>query len=137
MNNPELRAVLTEAQRASILSRAAAALQEAEHQSGGGFLGYRALAEAALDVTLDALASLPGVAVIQLPEPSWTKPEEDDENGAAAWEYPDGEIVVYDDGDYEWRGLGINSDDADRLREGAAALLAAAAAVVAEGEDRG
>ncbi|QBI98708.1 hypothetical protein SEA_BOBBY_76 [Mycobacterium phage Bobby] len=123
----ELRAVLTEAQRASILSRAAAALQEAEHQSGGGFLGYRALAEAALDVTLDALASLPGVAVIQLPEVDrgWATRN--------AWTVDESYVVAETD-----VGVVLEDDDtvaamrvetATRL---AAALLAAADA--AEGE---
>ncbi|ASJ79670.1 hypothetical protein I5H15_gp075 [Mycobacterium phage Blexus] len=125
MNNPELRAVLTEAQRASILSRAAAALQEAEHQSGGGFLGYRALAEAALDVTLDALASLPGVAVIQLPDEAEIRARH---------------ISFGRGADCECCPPWIKDEDIDieysvsEAREFAAALLAAAA-VVAAGEE--
>lgn len=66
-------------------------------------------------------------ATVELPEPGWRKNATDDENGAVSWEYPDGEIVVYDDGSYEWQALGIHSDDPSRLREAAAALLAAAA----------
>lgn len=119
----ELRAVLTEDQRASILSRAAAALQEAEHQSGGGFLGYRALAEAALDVTLDALASLPGVAVIQLPEPEVIQGEPRWNDGNV-WTGGSGKVRAY---------LGDARMTAASARELAADLLAAA--VVAEGED--
>ncbi|AQT25891.1 hypothetical protein SimranZ1_79 [Mycobacterium phage SimranZ1] len=125
MNNPELRAVLTEAQRASVLSRAAAALQEAEHQSGGGFLGYRALAEAALDVTLDALASLPGVAVIQLPEPSHGP----DGEGRVTWTPSVSSVTATPNAVWD--------EDFDMTPEHAHELGAAliAAAVVAEGED--
>ncbi|AYD87831.1 hypothetical protein SEA_ARCUSANGELUS_83 [Mycobacterium phage ArcusAngelus] len=141
MNNPELRDVLTEAQRASILSRAAAALQEAEHQSGGGFLGYRALAEAALDVTLDALASLPGVAVIQLPEPNSTRYEDDEFPpadrlawwcpgslfGISQWGYPNEVQIAYNGEPFE----PVNIIEARFI---AAALLAAAAAAEVSGE---
>lgn len=67
-------------------------------------------------------------ATVELPEPSWKKDATDDENGAVSWEYPDGEVVVYEDGNYEWQALGIHSDDPSRLREAAAALLAAAEA---------
>lgn len=63
---------------------------------------------------------------VELPGPTSQSAATDDENSYLSWEYPDGEIVVYDDGSFEWRAFGINDSDAGRLRLAAAALLAAA-----------
>lgn len=66
---------------------------------------------------------------IELPRPTRRKDATEDENGADYWEYRDGEVIVYGDGAVEWRPLGFydTADPGiDRLREAAAALLAAA-----------
>ncbi|QCO93758.1 hypothetical protein SEA_SCHATZIE_68 [Mycobacterium phage Schatzie] len=81
----------------------------------------------------DVIASLPGVAVIQLPEPDV------DEYGNTT--FADGTVVTFKDGWTQLRLEDIGRDDCydwddDQLRDLGAALLAAAAAAVAEGEDR-
>ncbi|AIM49950.1 hypothetical protein AVT17_gp073 [Mycobacterium phage Ariel] len=81
----------------------------------------------------DVIASLPGVAVIQLPEPDV------DECGNTT--FADGTVVTFKDGWTQLRLEDIGRDDCydwddDQLRDFGAALLAAAAAAVAEGEDR-
>ncbi|ASD53464.1 hypothetical protein PBI_LUCKY2013_71 [Mycobacterium phage Lucky2013] len=81
----------------------------------------------------DVIASLPGVAVIQLPEPDV------DEYGNTT--FADGTVVTFKDGWTQLRLEDIGRDDCydwddDQLRDFGAALLAAAAAAVAEGEDR-
>lgn len=65
---------------------------------------------------------------VELPKQTYSVAATDDENGYKGWEYPDGEIIVYDDGAFEWRSYGINHGDPSRLRDAAAALLAAAEA---------
>ncbi|AEK07842.1 hypothetical protein FDI59_gp094 [Mycobacterium phage Yoshi] len=73
----------------------------------------------------DVLRSLPGVAVIQLPEP--------DEDGHFWWGR---NYVFVDDDGLIVTKYGTTFGDADDVREVAAAFLAAAAAAaVAEGED--
>lgn len=132
--NPELRAVLTEAQ--------------ALHRWRGDFLGCgcgwnwpeertyfcgedERIAKAHAAHVVDALLSLPGVAVIQLPEPcnplsEWHShclgawPTGFNEDPVSAW--PDPEVIASPDGEMM---------SPERARGYAAALLAAAAAVVA------
>jgi len=117
-----VKAVLTEA-----LAAALASAHPFGSNAGGKYPEwFRDWIAGAVPKAADAILALSGVAVIQLPEPTWQKTATDEENGANAWEYPDGEIVVYETGDYEWRAFGINHDDPSRLRDAAAALLAAA-----------
>ncbi|UVK62151.1 hypothetical protein SEA_QUALLIFICATION_43 [Mycobacterium phage Quallification] len=89
--------------------------------------------EIAANHQADVIASLPGVAVIQLPEPDV------DEYGNTT--FADGTVVTFKDGWTQLRLEDIGRDDCydwddDQLRDFGAALLAAAAAAVAEGEDR-
>ncbi|QBI97519.1 hypothetical protein SEA_HUGHESYANG_72 [Mycobacterium phage Hughesyang] len=91
----------------------------------------------------DVIASLPGVAVIQLPEPNSTRYEDDEFPpadrlawwcpgslfGISQWGYPNEVQIAYNGEPFE----PVNIIEARFI---AAALLAAAAAAVAEGEDR-
>ncbi|AYR00159.1 hypothetical protein PBI_PAT3_42 [Mycobacterium phage Pat3] len=138
--NEELRAVLAEAQ--------------ALHRWRGDFLGCgcgwnwpevrtffcgedKRIARAYAAHVVDALLSLPGVAVIQLPEPEvWDGPGKE-----RYWRIGDTTVTVD-----KWNMLSVTLNDdwsgdetppsAADFRDLAAALLAAAAAVVAEGEDK-
>ncbi|AAN16666.1 hypothetical protein MOMOMIXON_5 [Mycobacterium phage MoMoMixon] len=127
----ELRAVLTEAQQAVIRERVSMALHAAESNclEQGQVPGYSAMAEAAVTATCEALASLPGVAVIQLPEPDddhgdgiafWTAQEVGVADGMVVARFDPGNEAIYYEPSEAW--------------ETVAAL--AAAAVVAEGEDK-
>ncbi|AER49993.1 hypothetical protein CM00_gp63 [Mycobacterium phage Kugel] len=117
--SPELRAVLTEA------------LQRAHYRIVGGSSDCRVDPG---EILADAVLSLPGVAVIQLPEPYFVHSATDDVNGYADWEYPHGSIATTDDGTIMWGKWHIT--DPEKVRAAAAALLAAAAAaVVAAGEE--
>ncbi|AFA45093.1 hypothetical protein FDI13_gp085 [Mycobacterium phage Spartacus] len=78
---------------------------------------------------VDRLLSLPGVAVIQLPEPDHVVSGDEFENGRK--DYALGDVSVFDDGEIHLFGAVWKLSDVDHL---AAALLAAAA--VAEGEDK-
>ncbi|AEK09173.1 hypothetical protein FGG23_gp077 [Mycobacterium phage Ibhubesi] len=112
MNNPELRAVLTEA-----LMRASDSFHEASETYRQGWS----------ERTADALLSLPGVAVIQLPEPD----EPRSMSGTPEW-YEDSWYVRPD-------GQGIRvAIGRNHLKTGSAQRLATAlaAAVVAEGEGK-
>ncbi|AGK88164.1 hypothetical protein M184_gp16 [Mycobacterium phage WIVsmall] len=134
MNNPELRAVLTEALKAHkptmkrishprrqgfLLNLDACIGCEWTEQDGGDHDSHVA----------DVIASLPGVAVIQLPEVdrgwatrnAWTVDE--------SYVVAETDVGVVLEGDDTVTALRVET--ATRL---AAALLAAAAAVVAEGE---
>ncbi|QOP65035.1 hypothetical protein I5H38_gp75 [Mycobacterium phage Firehouse51] len=124
MNNPELRAVLTEA-LSEALKRLWTDPEDAADQADWDALPGK---------LADAVASLPGVAVIQLPEPYFVHSATDDVNGYADWEYPHGSIAATDDGTIMWGKWHIT--DPEKVRAAAAALLAAAAAaVVATGEE--
>ncbi|MCA9843229.1 MAG: hypothetical protein KC491_01130 [Dehalococcoidia bacterium] len=72
----------------------------------------------------DAILALPGIAVVELPEPDHHEPAADDVNGYVEWHYPHGSIAVTDDGTIMWERWHIH--DPSRVRAAAAALLAAA-----------
>ncbi|QWT30293.1 hypothetical protein OLP41_gp007 [Mycobacterium phage I3] len=125
----ELRDVLTEAQQSVIRERVSMALHAAESNclEQGQVPGYSVMAEAAVTATCEALASLPGVAVIQLPEPEvWDGPGKE-----RYWRIGDTTVTVD-----KWNMLSVTlnddwSDDetppsAADFRDLAAALLAAA-----------
>ncbi|WNM74062.1 hypothetical protein SEA_LUNABLU_82 [Mycobacterium Phage LunaBlu] len=121
MNNPELRAVLTEA-LSEALKRLWTDPEDAVDQADWDALPGK---------LADVIASLPGVAVIQLPEPDV------DEYGNTT--FADGTVVTFKDGWTQLRLEDIGRDDCydwddDQLRDFGAALLAAAA-VVATGEE--
>ncbi|AXN53039.1 hypothetical protein PBI_HOMINES_53 [Mycobacterium phage Homines] len=126
--NPELRAVLTEAQQSVIRERVSMALHAAESSclEQGQVPGYSAMAEAAVTATCEALASLPGVAVIQLPEPSHGP----DGEGRVTWTPSVSSVTATPNAVWD--------EDFDMTPEHAHELGAAllAAAVVAEGEDK-
>ncbi|ACH62694.1 hypothetical protein SCOTTMCG_15 [Mycobacterium phage ScottMcG] len=115
MNNPELRAVLTEALSRSYY-RIVGSSSDCRVDPG--------------EILADALLSLPGVAVIQLPEVdrgwatrnAWTVDE--------SYVVAETDVGVVLEGDDTVTALRVET--ATRL---AAALLAAAAAVVATGEE--
>lgn len=66
------------------------------------------------------------IITIELPKPTVTKAATDDENGYSSWEYPGGEVIVYDDGIIEY--VGRHYGGPILLRKQAAAMLAAAEA---------
>ncbi|ACE79810.1 hypothetical protein KBG_62 [Mycobacterium phage KBG] len=118
--NPELRAVLTEA-LSEALKRLWTDPEDAADQADWDALPGK---------LADAVASLPGVAVIQLPEPcnplsEWHShclgawPTGFNEDPVSAW--PDPEVIASPDGEMM---------SPERARGYAAALLAAAAAAV-------
>lgn len=61
---------------------------------------------------------------VELPKPTATKAATDDENGYRSWEYPGGEVIVYDDGTIEHGGR--HYGEPSLLRKQATAMLAAA-----------
>lgn len=63
--------------------------------------------------------------VIELPEPDCVLPATEDENGYVEWNYPHGHVAVTDDGTIMWGQW--HFDDAGKLRQAVACLLAAAA----------
>ncbi|ALA48822.1 hypothetical protein XFACTOR_74 [Mycobacterium phage XFactor] len=116
MNNPELRAVLTEA------------LSRSYYRIVGGSSDCRVDPG---EILADALLSLPGVAVIQLPEATHSGTVSTSFRRATAWrKIPqvrgENRLVTLDD-----PGRCMNPDEARIL----AADLLAAAAVVAAGEE--
>ncbi|ATN88571.1 hypothetical protein SEA_DAWORST_79 [Mycobacterium phage DaWorst] len=120
MNNPELRAVLTEALSRSYY-RIVGSSSDCRVDPG--------------EILADALLSLPGVAVIQLPEPNSTRYEDDEFPpadrlawwcpgslfGISQWGYPNEVQIAYNGEPFE----PVNIIEARFI---AAALLAAAAA---------
>ncbi|AXQ61023.1 hypothetical protein SEA_GIRR_75 [Mycobacterium phage Girr] len=116
MNNPELRAVLAEALGRSYY-RIVGSSSDCRVDPG--------------EILADALLSLPGVAVIQLPEATYAECPDEWSSSTA----PEDEWDTWVDGrgNIQVRTQGYAT--ADGARNLAAALLAAA--VVAEGEDRG
>ena len=76
------------------------------------------------DHMADAILAMPGIAVVELPEPDHHEPAADDVNGYVEWHYPHGSIAVTDDGTIMWERWHIH--DPSRIRAAAAALLAAA-----------
>ncbi|AFL47990.1 hypothetical protein AVANI_86 [Mycobacterium phage Avani] len=113
MNNPELRAVLTEA-LSEALKRLWTDPEDAADQADWDALPGK---------LADVIASLPGVAVIQLPEPEVIQGEPRWNDGNV-WTGGSRKVRAY---------LGDARMTAASARELAADLLAAA--VVAEGED--
>ena len=63
------------------------------------------------------------ISNIRLPEPSRGKCGSEFENGYFTWEYPTGEVSVFDDGTFELNGK--HYTDTSILRSAAAAFLAA------------
>lgn len=88
----------------------------------GGFSRFTAAAHRSH--LADVLLSLPGIAIVELPEPTGSEPATEDENGFVEWEYPHGAVQVFDGGVIGWGRW--HFEDATKLREAASALLAAA-----------
>lgn len=82
----------------------------------------------------DVLLSLPGIAIVELPEPTGSEPATEDENGFVEWEYPQGVVQVFDGGVIGWGRW--HFEDATKLREAASALLAAANAAEEQKNER-
>ncbi|AGT20591.1 hypothetical protein PBI_SARFIRE_60 [Mycobacterium phage SarFire] len=133
--NPELRDVLTEA------------LVEASYDYWyeKQTLGVDSRGKDVCAYLVDRLLSIPGVAVIQLPEPNSTRYEDEDDEfppadrlawwhpgslfGISQWGYPNEVQIAYNGEPFK----PVNIIEARFIA--AALLAAAAAAVVAEGED--
>ena len=61
---------------------------------------------------------------VELPEPTWSQPATDDENGHVEWPYPHGSVAVSDDGTIMWGQWHIT--DPQKLIDAGSALIAAA-----------
>ena len=75
---PDLKTVLTETQLGDMQFRVELALQAAESDclEGGQIPGYPMWADAAINAMFEYLAGLPGVAVVQIPEPDEREDED-------------------------------------------------------------
>lgn len=71
-------------------------------------------------------------ASVALPTPTHRHHGSDDENGYVEWSYPHGSIAVTDDGTIMWGQWHIT--DPQKIRDAAAALLAAAETAAEVGE---
>ncbi|UXE04552.1 hypothetical protein SEA_AUBS_80 [Mycobacterium phage Aubs] len=123
MNNPELRAVLTEALGRSYY-RIVGSSSDCRVDPG--------------EILADAVLSLPGVAVIQLPEPYFEATGDEFENGRK--DYAFGDVSVFADGEIHlfgavWETAAIEEFAAGILAAVAESKRAAAAAVVAAGKE--
>lgn len=72
----------------------------------------------------EAILAIPGIAVVELPEPDHHEPATEDTNGYVEWRYPHGSIATTDDGTIMWERWHITNPS--KVRAAAAALLAAA-----------
>ena len=72
----------------------------------------------------DWILAIPGIAVVELPEPDHHEPATEDTNGYVEWRYPHGSIATTDDGTIMWERWHITNPS--KVRAAAAALLAAA-----------
>ena len=72
----------------------------------------------------DWILAIPGIAVVELPEPDHHEPATEYTNGYVEWRYPHGSIATTDDGTIMWESWHIT--DPSKVRAAAAALLAAA-----------
>ncbi len=75
---PDLKTVLTETQLGDMQFRVELALQAAESDclEAGQIPGYPMWADAAINAMFEYLAGLPGVAVVQIPEPDEREDED-------------------------------------------------------------
>ncbi|AXC34982.1 hypothetical protein SEA_SANDALPHON_74 [Mycobacterium phage Sandalphon] len=129
MNNPELRAVLTEA-LSEALKRLWTDPEDAADQADWDALPGK---------LADVIASLPGVVVIQLPEPYFEATGDEFENGRK--DYAFGDVSVFADGEIHLFGAVWETAAIEEFAAGILAAVAeskraaAAAAVVATGEE--
>ena len=72
----------------------------------------------------DAILAIPGIAVVELPEPDHHEPATECVNGYVEWRYVHGSVATTDDGTIMWERWHIT--DPSKVRAAAAALLAAA-----------
>ncbi|QGJ90314.1 hypothetical protein SEA_CHUCKLY_76 [Mycobacterium phage Chuckly] len=152
MNNPELRAVLTEALKAHRIERCSVSSATESSQWGScsacefetdsvPFKGVNwdvLCGEITATHHAEIIASLPGVAVIQLPEPYFEATGDEFENGRK--DYAFGDVSVFADGEIHlfgavWGTAAIEEFAAGILAAVAESKRAAAAAVVAAGKE--
>ncbi|AOQ28531.1 hypothetical protein I5H99_gp078 [Mycobacterium phage WillSterrel] len=136
MNNPELRAVLTEA---------LAGHQPENYGFNCSGCDWEPANPAVTDAAefaahqLDVLDTAPGVAVIQLPEPYFEATGDEFENGRK--DYAFGDVSVFADGEIHLFGAVWDTAAIEEFAAGILAAVAeskraaAAAAVVATGEE--
>lgn len=73
---------------------------------------------------LDAITTSPRHALIELPEPDYAEPANEDVNGFVEWQYPHGSICTTDDGTIMWGQWHIH--EPETVEYAASCLLAAA-----------